>query len=77
MMALNTLLHETTLAYQSQGGRPKMKSHLEAAISAADAVKAVLDETKHGSFGEWYESDQKFGLAPLRTSLKKELDHEP
>ncbi|MES2920629.1 MAG: glycosyl hydrolase 115 family protein [Verrucomicrobiota bacterium] len=76
MAALNALLHETTLAYQAQADRPKMKRHLEAAISAADKVKEALDETKHGTFGEWYDSDQKFGLAPLRASFKKECDRE-
>jgi hypothetical protein len=35
-------------------------------------VKAGLDETKHGTFGEWYDSDRVFGLKALRASLKKE-----
>ncbi len=72
MAALNSLLHETTLAYQAQGNRNKVREHLKAAVAAADAVKVALDETKHGTFGKWYDSDQKFGLAPLRASLKKE-----
>lgn len=48
--------------------------HLEAAIVTADAVKAALDETKHGSFDKWYDSDRVFGLKPLRASLKREMD---
>jgi len=74
MVALNTLLHATTLAYQANGARNERRQHLEAAVSAADAVKAALDETKHGTFGQWYDSDQKFGLQPLRAALKTELD---
>jgi hypothetical protein len=54
MEALNSLLHETTLAYQSPGDRRLMRKHLEAALSAADAVQAALDETRHGTFSEWY-----------------------
>ncbi|MEO5714888.1 MAG: glycosyl hydrolase 115 family protein [Luteolibacter sp.] len=75
MLALNTLLHETTLAYQAQSDRSKVRKHLEAAISASDAVNAALDETKHGTFGEWYDSDRVFGLKALRASLKTELGH--
>ncbi len=74
MVALNTLLHETALAYQAHGARPEQRQHLAAAVAAADAVQAALDETRHGTFGEWYDSDVKFGLAPLRASLKAELD---
>ncbi len=74
MAALNTLLHETALAYQNQGNRNKVRAHLEAAVAAADAVKAALDETKHGAFGEWYDSDRVFGLKSLRASLKRESD---
>lgn len=74
MVALNTLLHETTLAYRAHGVQAERRSHLAAAIAAADAVKAALDETKHGVFGQWYESDQKFGLKPLRARLTAELD---
>jgi hypothetical protein len=74
MAALNALLHETALAYQANGVRAERKQHLAAAIVAADAVKAALDETKHGTFGEWYKGDEKFGLQPLRASLKTELD---
>ena len=74
MAALNTLLHETTLAYQAHGLRTERKQHLAAAIAAADAVKAALDETRHGPFGEWYDSDRNFGLKPLRNALKTEWD---
>ena len=74
MVALNTLLHETTLAYEANNARDERKRHLAAAISAADAVQAALNETKHGTFGEWYDSDRNFGLKPLRASLKTELD---
>ena len=74
MVALNALLHETTLAYQAQEARNEQRQHLTAAIAAADAVQAALDETKHSTFDEWYKSDVKFGLAPLRASLKTELD---
>ena len=74
MVALNALLHETTLAYQAHGARKEQRQHLEAAISAADAVQAALDETKHGTFGEWYNGDRVFGLKPLRAALKTELD---
>jgi len=74
MVALNTLLHETTLAYRAQGSPSERKQHLAAAIVAADAVKAALDETKHGTFGEWYDGDQKFGLQALRATLKTTLE---
>lgn len=77
MMALNTLLHEATLAYQAHGARKVRRQHLQAAITAADAVKAAFDETRHGAFGEWYESDQKFGLKTLRAALKTALDRAP
>lgn len=74
MVALNALLHETSLAYQAQGARREQRQHLTAAIASADAVQAALDETRHGAFAEWYDSDIKFGLAPLRASLKTALD---
>lgn len=74
MVALNTLLHETTLAYRAHGASNEQRQHLAAAIFAADAVKAALNETKHGTFGEWYESDRNFGLKPLRASLQAALD---
>jgi hypothetical protein len=74
MVALNDLLHETALAYRAQDAHAELKIHLAAAIMAADAVKAALDETRHGSFDEWYDSDVKFGLAGLRSGLAKELD---
>ncbi len=73
MVALNTLLHETTLAYQAHDSRETRRKHLEAAIAAADAVQAALDETRHGSFDKWYDSDRVFGLKGLRASLKAEL----
>ena len=76
MAALNSLLHETTLAYQTQEDHREKRTHLEAAIAAADAVKAALDETRHGAFGEWYDSDRVFGLKALRSSLKKESERE-
>ncbi len=76
MAALNALLHETTLAYQAQGDRSTVRKHLEAAISDADTVKAALNETRHGTFGEWYDSDRVFGLKALRASLKKQSDRE-
>ncbi len=75
MVALNTMLHETTLAYQAHGAGNERHTHLEAAVAAADAVKAALDETGHGPFGEWYNSDRVFGLKALRASLQKESDH--
>ncbi len=74
MVALNALLHETALAYQAHDAPIEQKQHLAAAIAAADAVKAALDETKHGSFDQWYDSDRNFGLKPLRAALKKEWD---
>jgi hypothetical protein len=74
MMALNDLLHETALAYRAHDVRDVRRQHLQAASTAADAVKAALDETRHGPFGEWYDTDIKFGLAPLRAGLKAELD---
>ncbi len=73
MVALNNLLHETALAYRARGVRNELKAHLTAAILAADAVKAALDETKHGPFNDWYDNDVKFGLAGLRAGLTKEL----
>ena len=74
MVALNTLLHETALAYQAHGARSEQRLHLETAISAADAAQAALDTTKHGSFDEWYASDRHFGLAPLRARLQSERE---
>ena len=74
MTALNTLLHETTLAYRAAGAAQGRRQHLEAALAAADAVKAALDETKHGTFGQWYDGDEKFGLKALRASLKTAAD---
>jgi hypothetical protein len=74
MAALNTLLHETTLAYQAHDERSQQHKHIEAAIAAADVVQAALDETKHGVFSEWYKSDRVFGLKALHSSLKKEAD---
>lgn len=74
MVALNSMLRETTLAYQSQGDLGEKRKHLEAAVSAADAVQSALDESRHGTFDKWYDSDRVFGLKPLRKSLKKELD---
>ncbi len=74
MVALNTTLHETTLAYQAHGVSNERHTHLAAAVSAADAVKAALDETGHGAFGKWYDSDRVFGLKNLRASLQKEAD---
>jgi hypothetical protein len=38
MVALNTLLHETSLAYQSHDARDLRRQHLAIAIAAADAV---------------------------------------
>ncbi len=75
MTALNLLLHETALAYRAHEARNERRQHLEAAIAAADAVQAALDETKHGPFSEWYKSDRVFGLAGIRASLKTQLDH--
>ncbi len=77
MAALNTLLHETTLAYRAHGDRMERRKHLGAALAAADAVKAALDDTRHSTFGQWYDGDQKFGLKPLRASLKTQLDRGP
>jgi len=74
MVALNTLLYETTLAYQAHDSRDARHLRLESALAAADAVQAALDETKHGSFDKWYDSDRVFGLKGLRASLKMELD---
>jgi len=74
MVALNTLLHETTLAYQAHDARDERRKRLESAISAADAVQAALDETRHGTFNEWYQSDRVFGLKGLRAGLQKERD---
>ena len=74
MAALNTLLHETALAYQAHDSRNDRRKHLAAAISAADAVRAALDETRHGTFDAWYDSDRVFGLAAIRSGLKRELD---
>ncbi len=74
MVALNALLHETTLAYQAYDARDARRKHLEAAVSAADAVQAALDETRHGTFGEWYESDRVFGLKALRAGVEAQLD---
>lgn len=74
MVALNTLLHETVLAYQAHDARNERRTHLEAALAAADAVQAALNETRHGSFDKWYGSDRVFGLKGLRASLKRELD---
>ncbi len=76
MAELNTLLHETTLAYQAQGDIGRLRDHLRAAICAADAVKGAIDGTRHGPFAEWYDSDEKFGLASLRARLKTEHDRE-
>ncbi len=73
MVALNGLLHETTLAYQAHDARAERHKHLEAAVAAADAVQAALDETRHGPFVDWYKSDRVFGLKGLRASLEKEL----
>ncbi len=64
MAALNTLLHETALAYQAHDSRNDRRKHLAAAISAADAVRAVLDETRHGTFDAWYDSDRVLGWRP-------------
>ncbi len=77
MVALNTLLHETTLAYQAHDNRDGRSKQLEAALAAADAVQAALDETKHGSFDKWYDSDRVFGLKGLRASLKAQLNRMP
>ena len=77
MMALNTLLRETTLAYQARNARDKRRKHLEGAIAATDEVKAALAETRHGPFITWYGSDRVFGLAAIRTGLKKELSRLP
>ena len=74
MAALNALLHETTLAYQTHAARNGRRMHIQAAISAAGAVRVALDETKHGLFETWYDSDRVFGLKGLRAGLKKELD---
>jgi len=77
MAALNTLLHETTLAYQAHDAPDERRQHLTAALTAADAVQAALDETRHGPFDKWYDSDHLFGLKGLRASLKKELARLP
>ncbi len=74
MVGLNALLHETTLAYQAEGVRTEEREHLGAAILAADSVQAALDETRHGVFRDWYDSDVKFGLKSIRANLKTELD---
>ena len=73
MAALNTLLHETTLAYQAHDAPDTRRQHLQAALAATDAVQASLDETRHGPFDKWYDSDHVFGLNGLRTGLKKEI----
>ncbi len=76
MESLNTLLHETTLAYQSHGRRKDRRKHLESAIAALDAVKTTLDETRHGSFDGWYDGDRVSGLATLRNRLEKEAERQ-
>jgi len=77
MAALNTMLHETALAYRTQTIAEEKSRHLEAAISAADAVQTALNETRHGHFQEWYASDRLFGLGLLRAGLKAELERRP
>ncbi|MEO7798066.1 MAG: hypothetical protein ABIY47_10110 [Opitutaceae bacterium] len=53
------------------------KQHRATAVAAADAARAALDETNPGTFNEWDDSDQKFGLKPLRASLKTEFERMP
>ncbi len=74
MVALNSLLHETALAYQAQGEGTAQRRHLAAALTAADAARAALDSTKHGPFDQWYASDHLFGLSSLRQRLKALLE---
>jgi hypothetical protein len=40
-------------------------------------VEAALNETNHGSFDGWYDSDRVFGLKALRASLKKKSERKP
>jgi len=74
MASLNTMLRETALAYETQSDAGLKSLHLKAALSAAEAAQANLDETRHGSFQEWYSSDKHFDLAGLRDGLKGELE---
>jgi hypothetical protein len=74
MAQLNTLLHETTLAYRAHGKREQRRGHLAAALRAIDAVQATLDATRHGTFDQWYAGDRVFGIAALRASLKAESE---
>ena len=74
MTALNALVHETIVAYRANADVGAGRQHLGAALCAADLVKAAVDVTKHGTFGEWYDSDRVFGLKALPSALKTELD---
>ncbi len=74
MTALNTMLHETTLAYEARGKNNETGPRLKAAASAAEAAKSALSETNHGPFQEWYDSDRVFGLKGLHSNLEKESD---
>jgi hypothetical protein len=73
MVQLNIMLHETTLAYLAHSQPKERREHLEAALHAADAIQTELDTTEHDSFAHWYDSDQHFGLAPLRDRLRQEI----
>ncbi|MBI3192002.1 MAG: glycosyl hydrolase 115 family protein, partial [Pedosphaera parvula] len=74
MVQLNTLLHETALAYRAHGQPTVRRQHLENAMHAVAAVQAELASTQHSPFAHWYDSDKHFGLAGLRDGLQQEAD---
>lgn len=73
MVQLNTLLHETALAYRAHGQPAVRRSHLQNALRAVAAVREQLISTHHDPFAQWYDSDRHFGLAGLRDMLQQEV----
>ncbi|MBI5692317.1 MAG: glycosyl hydrolase 115 family protein [Verrucomicrobia bacterium] len=73
MQQLNSLLHESTLAYQAYGNQEARRRHLAAAVGCVESVRAMLDLTQHRTFAGWYDSDRVFGLDALRDKLRQEI----
>jgi hypothetical protein len=76
MVQLNTLLHETALAYRAHGQPAVRRLHLENALRAVAMAQEQLASTQHAPFAQWYDSDRHFGLTALGNALRQEADRQ-
>lgn len=73
MVQLNSLLHETALAYRAHGQTAVRQLHLENALRAVATVQELLRSTHRDPFAHWYDSDKHFGLGGVRDRLQQEV----